>query len=1136
MDRFHVLPLPAPRRGTKLPAGGIYGLHRQTGHYEVAQEAAEQFGFTSPAVSILRDAAQDPDFYEWSVPAAHAQTPDEVDLGKVPDRSEAIEASQEEFLRWGLGNVERARAALAQGDLRETLYWVGYLLHGVQDLAPHAGRTNAEHAWNDPNPDLDAGCVELARSYTLETLRALRETFGAQSFDALRSFDGEGKFSRAEKKERLHPGGWDFSFERWREYHSNGEAYGELDPPPAPVRWPRERVLGRLLGGFAAAATKGEARPRREEPATGDRFVPLVSLPSPKERASWTLLVYMAGDDLSPDGIEYAVEQDLREMKEAGSTASVHLLAQTDEATRRNSFRYRLRKGTALESDRLEIFRGDLNTGRVSTLVDFVRWGKERFPAERYGLVLWGHGSGHDDRDVYRLARGSISRRLATQVARKRLGFFRGTRRTLLERGGPARGFGFDDTAGDFLDGTELRAALREIAALLGAPLDLLGFDACLMGMAEVAYQARENVRVMVASQLPEPGDGWRYDRALALLLKKPDRTPEALAKGLVREFDREYGGAQTLSAIQVDRIVGLAGELRALSPRIAPEEFHRCRRAARDCGPEGRDGYRDLGGFLAALGAPAAAASAALGRAVVETCGGTSGLSIYLPGDYRPEEPGGTDEIYEGLDFPHEGGWAGLLRRIYAPPSERVPGRGVPRSSAELAGVAFLHALDRHHVGAAARAVLEQDGDPSKAREADRALRARASPARDLLRVSTIRPSRGAVGEALRRMWESAGRWFDEDGDPREDPDVRVLLLPGGMGSLLSDRAGGHGLVWIDPIGLLAGEDFETLRLQPDGETDADGGVRLEAIGPVPVLYDRLALALTAEFGPVVEQVGYDWRKPLERRALDLARRIERILAASPRRRVALVAHSAGGLVAAEAAGKLDPKLRPRVLGLVAMGAPWRGMARAGLYFRGEGDQADLFSRLTGREPAEVAAVVQTFAGLVDLLPPDSPDLFEPRFYAPGPLSTWPEAGARLARARTKEWRWPEPTVAIVDDSHSTLTRVVATDGSWEGEEGPGDGSVPVASATAGGDIPSVRVRAGHVSLPFDGDAIRATVEQIGRWVHGSSYTFAGPLPGAGAEDLRASASRRELLARLEEPEVRPLSVADFAALAWLL
>ena len=44
--------------------------------------------------------------------------------------------------------------------------------------------------------------------------------------------------------------------------------------------------------------------------------------------------------------------------------------------------------------------------------------------------------------------------------------------------------------------------------ALLRRPVDLVGMDACLMTMIEVAYQLREHAQVLVGSETLEPGPG----------------------------------------------------------------------------------------------------------------------------------------------------------------------------------------------------------------------------------------------------------------------------------------------------------------------------------------------------------------------------------------------------------------------------------------------------------------------------------------------------------------------------------------------------------------------------------------------------------------------------------------------------
>lgn len=106
--------------------------------------------------------------------------------------------------------------------------------------------------------------------------------------------------------------------------------------------------------------------------------------------------------------------------------------------------------------------------------MDYVEWAHYHFPAKHFALILWGHGSGHDDQNVYCILRRSAGRRVAARLAQRRLGFFSGTRRSLLEQG-PTRGCGYDDTVGDFLDNAELRKVLLQVKAILGRKLDILG-------------------------------------------------------------------------------------------------------------------------------------------------------------------------------------------------------------------------------------------------------------------------------------------------------------------------------------------------------------------------------------------------------------------------------------------------------------------------------------------------------------------------------------------------------------------------------------------------------------------------------------------------------------------------------------
>ncbi|MBP1735402.1 MAG: putative peptidase, partial [Deltaproteobacteria bacterium] len=670
---------------TRLPSGGWINLWLNIGHYEVTQEAAERFGFSSAAVDILRDASQDPDFYEFTLPSAHAQSPDKVAfMPPGPARDEAIEKGIGAYKQWTLNLFGKICSAMSNNDPRIALYWLGYVLHGMQDLGPHGGMANPEHAALDSldqSPDEDASSVQLSRYYTQEFLRHIREALGQTGFDLLRNWDGDGNLSKSEKED-LFGHGWDLSVEAVLEFKKGGEKYLAMSPPPVSVRWPRERVFTEIVESLSTTTRiptsleHKNTKHDRSKPA----FQPLGPAVAPQPKACWTVMVYMAGDDSNPNGIEYAVTQDLRELKDVGSRDSVHFLAQTDECREKNSYRYRLRKGTPFSSDRLGVYRGDLNTGRVTTLVDFVDWSVRHFPADNYALVLWGHGSGHDDQDVYRLARGNISPRLAARLAQERIGFFGRTRRAMLERNGPNKGYGFDSTATDFLDNRELKRAISAIIARIGKPLDLLGFDACLMANTEVVYQLRGLVNWMVASEQTEPGDGWSYREAFKGLAAKSSQDAKTVGKAIVHSFGNAYEKQQTLSLINVQKIGELAKNLKELALFLKDKDtaiFHRASIKATDLSPEGHEGYKDLGAFLRALETDidakvrsiASRCTNSYKQTIQANAGPGTGLTIYLPAYFNPYVPGSTDALYQLMDFPMECSWSRLLEKASSPP-----------------------------------------------------------------------------------------------------------------------------------------------------------------------------------------------------------------------------------------------------------------------------------------------------------------------------------------------------------------------------------------------------------------------------------------------------------------------------------
>jgi hypothetical protein len=378
-----------PGPGTRLPSGGIYPPYGHIGHWEITAKMAEEMGFSASGSNILCDASQDPDFYDFGTVAAHAQTPDKADTCGQDSvkRTAIIDKAIDDYVGWVGAQFQRCVSALKKRDVRLSLYWLGYVLHGVEDLAVHQGITNGEHASTTDSPDFQAADVALSSVYARRMLDAARNALGQRGFDRLRNHDGDGKLSFFEKRRKeIHPGGWDID-NHFSEYEAAGKKYKTIKPPPKPVRWDREFVLSRLLETIQQLRITRTRAIRREAPGISAnihrQFEVLKPLAPLSEPAKWTVLVYMAGDDRSPGGIEYAISQDLAEIKQVGSTDSVHFLVQTDDATGTASYRYRLRKGTDLASDRIERFNGDLNTGSTKTLVDFVQWAHHLFPAER---------------------------------------------------------------------------------------------------------------------------------------------------------------------------------------------------------------------------------------------------------------------------------------------------------------------------------------------------------------------------------------------------------------------------------------------------------------------------------------------------------------------------------------------------------------------------------------------------------------------------------------------------------------------------------------------------------------------------------------------------------------------------------
>lgn len=347
--------------------------------------------------------------------------------------------------------------------------------------------------------------------------------------------------------------------------------------------------------------------------------------PPPVTTGSWTILVYMTGEDLNT----YA-RDDINEMERAlGSLpSSVRIVVAWDQPKSGVGTAYATGGGTqpawrtygrsVLRADSstttiastFDLSLGERNTGDPKTLVDFVTWGVQQAPAQKYFLQMWGHGAGLD-------------------------------------------GSQFDsESADDALTIGELATAL----AAPGMPtFDLVSYDNCLMGMAEVGAALAPRVPgVFVASEELINGTGQDYVTALNAL-KVPDPagvTALQVAAGMVSSYQTQYAGdagqCDTFSAVRTSGYAALTAALKDfVDATAALTSTHRTtlRTAATSSVSYDTASFRDLKSFMTKVVAASSlpqtlrTAASSVSEAITSMVSAktsdqrsSGGIAVYLP------------------------------------------------------------------------------------------------------------------------------------------------------------------------------------------------------------------------------------------------------------------------------------------------------------------------------------------------------------------------------------------------------------------------------------------------------------------------------------------------------------------------
>jgi hypothetical protein len=323
----------------------------------------------------------------------------------------------------------------------------------------------------------------------------------------------------------------------------------------------------------------------------------------PDNKAAWTVMVYLAGDNNLTSECLFA----LTEMKKAMPGDKLNIIAQfdpqddhlptqryeinrkgdkttlfediidearfnartgevefTNESRRARllaaSRKKRTRQVSEIFADRRDLStfafleqdtNDDTDTGSPSTLYNFLSFCIERYQADHYLVVLSGHAGG-----------------IETDYLLK------------------------DESTKGSLTFNEMRQVFRQLQDdLNGRSVDILGMDNCLMSMTEICYELRGLVDIVVGCESFSPASGWPYRQILERLRddcanrknsnKKSARVKAA--RGIVEEYVNYYspywlsGMSVSQSALDITRVEELRQHVDRLAVAMENELNEEC-------------------------------------------------------------------------------------------------------------------------------------------------------------------------------------------------------------------------------------------------------------------------------------------------------------------------------------------------------------------------------------------------------------------------------------------------------------------------------------------------------------------------------------------------------------------------------
>lgn len=271
-----------------------------------------------------------------------------------------------------------------------------------------------------------------------------------------------------------------------------------------------------------------------------------------------TVMVYIAADN----DLHIFAWRNIRQLAEIAPNNVRILVFLTEPGKNKKTQIYLVEKN---KSTPLNTSNVKLDSGDPKTLIDFCTYCIQNYPAKEYSLILWNHGTGIIDpfKKPIRNRINSPAELFSINPATLQLEVDRTISFLdyIIEEEQNAKGVCFDDTYNSYLTNQKLEYALSQIknGPLNGNKFAILGMDACLMAMVEIASLAKNYANHLVASQEIELGAGWRYDKVMRFYLE--GQNSPAFAKHMVKAYKEAYEKITpdyTLSSTNLDQFDAL--------------------------------------------------------------------------------------------------------------------------------------------------------------------------------------------------------------------------------------------------------------------------------------------------------------------------------------------------------------------------------------------------------------------------------------------------------------------------------------------------------------------------------------------------------------------------------------------------